>query len=356
MTDTQSKPQSIQEWLDSCTIKAGHSVIIANCAKHGISLDSPWPPVYPSEYGREPEPVPAKPAPAKILQFPLPFGEDTRAVSNALARCALFAPVRERQFFKDYMTVYDAGGLRIEIKGEQLNQDDADVFLQLMMMANHKPLGEDVCQRVNVILRNLNRSTQQSQRVQLFNDVDRLVSTTFEITQKGFPTLTGHLLDDATTPKKQTDVLPQYERHLAYRINPKIARFFGPDAYTLFNWQERVKLKGRGSELAKWLHLWIISHVEQYPHKVETIREKCGSKARDLKEFRRKLRQALDLLKEARIIAAWHIDAADLVHIERTPNPVQLGHLVRKAAKDGKRRKKMTAVSDLFPSQYKPKK
>jgi hypothetical protein len=284
------------------------------------------------ESGQLPAPTEPKPK-GKVVQFPLPFGEDTRAVSNPLARCALFAPVKERQHVKDYVTVGEWEGMKIETKGEQLNQDDNDVFLLLVKMASHKPLGEDVCQRVNAVLHELGRANHKSQRKQLFAEIDRLVTTPVRVTMKGYPSIIGNLLDDASTPQDQA-TLPEFRRHLAYRLNPKFARFFGGTLYSLFNQQDRLKLKGRGSELAKWLHLWIIGNAEQYPHRVETIREKCGSRIKDLKEFRRNLRQALDLLKEAGIIAAWRIDpATDLVYIERTPSPPQLGHLTKKARK-----------------------
>ena len=141
----------------------------------------------------------------------------------------------------------------------------------------------------------------------------------------------GHLLDDASTPQDQTE-LPQFRRHLEYRLNPKFARLYADSAYTLFDWQERLRLKGRGSELAKWLYLWIIGNAQQYAHKVETIQRLCGSQA-TLKEFRRILRQALDLLKGAGIITAWRIDEKDLVHIERTPSAAQLVHIAKKAKK-----------------------
>jgi hypothetical protein len=141
----------------------------------------------------------------------------------------------------------------------------------------------------------------------------------------------GHLLDDATTPEDQKTE-PRLRRHLSYRLNPKFAFFYNSAAYTLIDFSQRLKIKGRGSELAKWLQLWIESNAEQYPHKVETIRQLCGSRS-NLKEFRRKLRQALDLLKDAEIITAWGIDAADLVHIERTPSPAQLAHIAKKARK-----------------------
>ena len=284
-----------------------------------------------------PEPAEAPPAPqlpaaappAKILQFPLPFGEDTRAVSNPLARGALFAAVKKRQHFKDYVTVYEQHGMKVEFKGEQLNQDDHDTYLQLVKMALHKPIGADIEQAVNAVLRGLERTTNQEQRGQVFEEMSRLVCTSVRLTTPDFR-YEGHLLDDATTPHDQT-ALPQYRRHLAYRLNPKFALFYANAAYTLFDRQERLKLKGRGSELAKWLHLWIIGNAEQYQIKVETIREKCGSQTKNIRHFRAILRAALTLLKEAGIITAWSIDPkSDLVTIERPPSPAQIKRLASK--------------------------
>jgi len=48
-------------------------------------------------------PAPPKPTAGKALGFPLPFGDDTLAVSNPFARCALFAPVKQRRHFKEYV-------------------------------------------------------------------------------------------------------------------------------------------------------------------------------------------------------------------------------------------------------------
>ena len=272
------------------------------------------------------------PIAAKILQFPLPFDEDTRAVSNSLARGSLFAAVKERQFFKQYCLVGEVHGVRVEFKGEQLNQDDHDTLLQLVAMANHKAFGVDICQAVNAVLRGIGRTTHQEQRRQLFDQISRLVSGTIRLTTPS-TRYEGHLLDDASTPHDQAE-LPQYRRHIAYRLNPKFARLYAESSFTLFDIQERSKIKGRGSEIAKWLHLWIIGNAEQYKHKVETIRELCGSTIKDIHSFRQTLRRALDLLKEAGIITAWQIDPqSDLVTIERTPSESQQKHITQKASR-----------------------
>ena len=221
----------------------------------------------------------------------------------------------------------------IEWKGEQLNQDDHDTLLQLIKMALHKPFGVDVVQSVNAVLKGLGRQTRQTQRQQFFREVDRLMSGTIRVTPKGGASYGGHLINDIVTPQDQ-QTEPQFKRFFSYQLNPKLAKHYENSAYTLIDWQDRVKLKGRGGEFAKWLQLFIESHAQQYPHRVETIRQLCGSNDKTLKSFRQKLRQSVDLLKEAGIIAAWQIDPqSDFVTIERTPSESQQKYITKKASR-----------------------
>lgn len=235
-----ARPQSIREYLDSCPTKSGHGVILGDCAKHGISLDSPWPPRFPdSGPGREPERSLAQPPAARVLQFPLPFGDDTRAVSNAMARSALFAPVKERAFFKDYVVVGEIDGCLVEWKGEQLNQDDHDTLLQLVAMARCRPFGVDVVQAVNAILAGLGRHNHKEQRRQLFEQCDRLMAGTIRITPRGGPSYAGHLINDIVTPQDQKTE-PRHRRFLSYQLNPKLAPFYHSAAFTLVDTSEEL--------------------------------------------------------------------------------------------------------------------
>jgi hypothetical protein len=277
--------------------------------------------------GTKPEPATMENLPsAEIIKFPLSFGDDTRLVSNTFARCPVFAAVNERGFFKDWTVIYDDGKIKVEIKGDQLNQDDKDTFIHLLMKALEYPLGRDISFSVNEMLEGMRKHNHKDQRIKVFQEVDRLVTTSVRFTMAGKGSYVGHFLDDARTPLNQQD-LPQHQRNITYRVNPKLARFFSPDLYTLFNYEDRLKL-GRNC-LAKWLHLWVIGHADQYPHKVETIREKCGSKTKDLKKFRQMLRASLDVLEGAGIITAWQIND-DLVHMQRTPSAAQIEHLAKK--------------------------
>ena len=63
-------------------------------------------------------------------------------------------------------------------------------------------------------------------------------------------------------------------------------------SHTLIDWEQRMALKGK--DLARWLQLYIRSHAKPYPVKVATLRDLSGSRAKALKNFRAKLRVALD--------------------------------------------------------------
>ncbi|CAK0757266.1 TrfA protein [Gammaproteobacteria bacterium] len=312
---------SIQEHLDALSDKAGHQYVRKLCEKHKVTLDSPWPPRFPE--------VEEKRQKAVVIDFPLLFGEDTRAVSNAIARCPVFAAVRKRQKFDQYVTVGVVVGTKIEFMGEQLNQDDHDVLMQLVKMTEHRPVGTDVWLSVNSVLEGLGRHTRQEQRKQLFAEINRLLNGAFRVTPPHMPMVEFHLIDMAIIPTMQK-TKPQYARHLMLRINKDVAKFYQKDAFTLFDVKQRMRLEGRGSELAKALHLWVIGNIKQYPTKVETLQDRLGSRQKDLKEFRRNLRAALDLLKDVGIVTDWKIDEKDLVRVRRTPSKRQKKSLATK--------------------------
>jgi TrfA protein len=78
------------------------------------------------------------------------------------------------------------------------------------------------------------------------------------------------------------------------------------------------------------------THAKPLPVKVETLRNLSGSKTAALFKFRQQLRQALDELKAISAIAAWQIDDADLVTVDRgnAITASQRRHLTRRKRKD----------------------
>lgn len=264
---------------------------------------------------------------AKVIQFPLPFPAETRPASNDLIRSALFAAVRgkDRQNFPDYVRLAAFRDIEIWYKGDQLNQDDHDAFMQLVFMAQNKPLGEDVRVSFRSFIAGLGKGYGSSARSAAEKSVDRLISGTVKLTNKraGLHYI-GHLVHDGIVPSFQSH-LPRLERDLIYHVNPKLAPYFSGSSFTLIDWQQRLKMKQQ--DLARWLHLWIASNATYYPTKVETIREKSGSRTAELYKFRQMLRSALETLEKQAVIGDWDIEkGTDLLYIDTKPSPSQQKH------------------------------
>ena len=253
---------------------------------------------------------PSPPSSAKIIQFPL-FPEATRPVSNDMARSALFSCVqgKDRRFIKDVLLATGAGR-EIRFTGEQLNQDDHDLLMQMVFMAQHKPLGSWVMVPAYGILQALGRQIGGKQYRELRTDIARLAAAMVIIrnTETKREMFGHHLI-----AKAEQD---EMTRHWIYRLDPDLRALYGDITHTLIDWDQRLALKGK--DLARWLQLYIASHAKPYPVKVATLRDLSGSRAKALKHFRSKLRSALDDLVDNDDIERWEIEMPqDLLYVER---------------------------------------
>jgi hypothetical protein len=271
-----------------------------------------------------PAPALEQPSTAKILQFPL-FPDATRPVSNDMARSALFSCVqgKDRRFIKDTLlaTVADK---EIRFTGEQLNQDDHDLLMQMVFIAQHKPLGSWVMVPAYGMLQALGRQIGGKQYRELRADIARLTAAMVIIRNtEAKREVFGHHLIAKAEQDEQT-------RHWMYRLDPDLRALYGDMTHTLIDWDQRLALKGK--DLARWLQLYIASHAKPYPVKVATLRDLSGSRAKALKNFRGKLRLALDDLVKNDDIERWEIQMPqDLLFVDRgaTISASQRRHLGR---------------------------
>jgi TrfA protein/DnaA N-terminal domain len=278
------------------------------------------------------QPAPTPPQlPAKVMQLPL-FPADTRPTSNDLARSALFAAIKgkDRQRLHD-VEIATVDGIKILFDGEQLNQDDHDTLMQLVFMAQHTPLGEEVTVPAHTILKALGRGTAGKEHEQLKAEITRLVKGSLTLKAPRFEYI-GHLLDDAGQDK--------CSKYWVYRINPKLKDLFGLDQYTLIDWQQRKNLKRK--DLARWLQLYLATHAAPFPVSVEFLRTESGSRTAELWKFRQLLRAALEELEKNHDIQIWEIDANDLVYLDRG-KAISDSQRRSLANPKGKRRRKTSA-------------
>src|SRR6266567_8466472 len=137
---------------------------------------------------------------AKIIQFPL-FPEATRPVSNDMARSALFSCVqgKDRRYIEDALLA-SQDGIEVRFTGKQLNQDDHDLLMQLVCMAQGKPLGVWVTVPAYAILTALGRQTGGLQYRELRADILRLAAGMVSIrnAQNKIEFIGHHLLSKAT--------------------------------------------------------------------------------------------------------------------------------------------------------------
>lgn len=242
----------------------------------------------------------------KIIPFPA-FPTETRPVVNLLVRSALFAAIqgKDRRWLQREV-IFSSGNTVISFTGEQLNQDDHDVLMQLAAYAGGRPAGEYIPLPVHSLLKDLGRGTSGKEYKQADTEIRRLKEGTVEVKAGRF-TYYGSLIDDAIKDDKT--------RAWAYRLNENLRPLYEGYNYTLIGWESRKALKGK--ELARWLQLYLATHAEPFPVSVEFIRQSSGSKNTSLRGFRQRLRKALDDLKANGDLKDWRIDERDRVHVDR---------------------------------------
>ena len=249
----------------------------------------------------------------------LPFwSQDFRGLPNALARSALFGVAHlrkgERKDFKR-AELASTHGIRLVYTGEELRQDDEDVFLQVLHLAKEQQLGEDIKFTANSMIVALGWSRNSESYERLSICMNRMKATALVLTvdrpNGDRMSFTGSLLGEFSWREKGTsDPL----REWVVSLEKNIVKLFAPDAYSLLNWKTRMDLP----PLAKWLHSFYSTHKVPFPHKVETLHKLTASETKELRMFRSKLKTALALLVERGFFLTAHIDLkSDLVIVER---------------------------------------
>ena len=257
-----------------------------------------------------PAPEPAPTSGSKVIQFPL-FPESTRPVSNDMARSALFSCIqgKDRRFIKDALLA-TVDGVEIRFTGEQLNQDDHDLLMQLIFMARATALGKWVTVSAYAILKALGRKDSGKQYRELRTDISRLAAGMVSIrnAKVKIEYIGHHLIAKASQH--------EISRHWIHRLDPELKPLYGDITHTLIDWEKRLALKGK--DLARWVQLYMATHAKPYPVKVDTLRQLSGSRAKALRNFRAQLRLALDDLITNEDIVDWRIEMPDdLVFVDR---------------------------------------
>lgn len=206
--------------------------------------------------------------------------EEHRPIPNVLARSAIFGignPKKKRRRYSvdDPAIIGSTNNIVITYTGDELWQDDEDVFIQLAYLNRQKPIGQEVQFVARQVLLALGwePSANNYNRLQLC--IERLAgahivirSASGDYGKGGFRLISKFAWYD---PKQKKN-----ERVVSVTLDPESYELFGSQQYTLIDWQQRKRLS---SDLSKWLHSFYSTHARPLPYYVETLRKMCGSES-----------------------------------------------------------------------------
>jgi hypothetical protein len=255
------------------------------------------------------------------LQHQLPiWDEDLRSLPNGIARTSLFTAAKHdsgsqtREFYEKPKQLASLSNITIKYRGQELRQDDASVFMTLLHLARTTPLGEPVRFTAYSLLKELGWSVNSQEYRHLRECCERLQFTSLQIsTNDDTGGYSGSLIADFQWKDAAGEKLDQWFITLV----PTIAKLFAPDTYTLYDWEVRRRIGGR-SPLAQWLHYFIGTHSKPYPMSIPKYYALSGSRARDLADFRRRFKQALQKLVDVGFLSGYQV-VNDIVSVTREP-------------------------------------
>ena len=239
--------------------------------------------------------------------------EPIRGMSNAIARSALYrvGHPREPRLQLKRELITSLANYNITYTGEELRQDDHDVFLQIVHLARTQPLGTPVRFTAHSMLTELGWTINSESYERLRNSIDRHKASALTVAMNdGSQGYSGSLIrtfkwSEGGTPLQRWEIL----------LEPEILALYSATSWTRVEWKMRLGLP----PLAKWLHGFYSTHQMPFPYSVTKIHELCGTRTVQIRQFRYKLRQALELLVERGFFADAKIETrSDLVHVERS--------------------------------------
>jgi hypothetical protein len=274
------------------------------------------------------------------VQFPVCWGEEYRVAPNAFFRSALFPALssneKENRRFVKKEKVFSVAGLTVVFTGEQFDQSDLDVYLEILNIARHYPMGSVVKFSTYSLLKALGLPTGGSNQARLHSVIIRLRGGTLEIfdhKKRYF----GGLIEIGM----RDEITMEYE----VMINPRFAVLLGFDMFSKLDIEKRRAL-GRNNT-AKSMYGYYATHISPGAHKIETLCNIAGIKGKNRKSV---IIKAHEAMKDVGILKSYTVTPetikADLNHSESQERAITKAAAKKTA---GTRRRKLTRASDLLP-------
>ena len=234
--------------------------------------------------------------------------EVMRAMPNHIARSSLFAPVaRGRRKIHDGTILPSRDDAEIRFSGKQLDEAQADVWMQAMREAQRLPLGTPVTINRAKFLRDIGRTASGQNYAWLHQTMKDLAFAMLVIEVRkadGKPKLSigktrmlhlisGFDYDDDSETYKLT-------------IDPRWRVMYGNQEYSLIDWGKRLQI-GRGQDMAKTLQRLVATSsdpVQRYA--LDWLKDKMEYSS-PLRKFREALQAAVSELQRLEIVSKGQI-------------------------------------------------
>lgn len=243
-------------------------------------------------------------------QMFLPGLEDwLRAMPNAVARSSLFAPVaRGRKKYHDQTVLVSRSDATITYTGQQLDEAQADAWMQLMYEAKDAPLGEAVTINRAAFLRSIGHGTSGRDYEWLHRAMFAFTAVTIVIEARkpdGVPkyrighTKAFHMLADF-------DYDANAETY-TFTVDPRWKTLFGGREYALIDWEKRLQIE-QGQDMAKALQRLVATSADRIQrYALDWLKDKLQY-ASPMRKFRKSLTAAMNELERVGVIAGGRIE------------------------------------------------
>ena len=281
---------------------------------------------------RQPEPLKGQskkePAPAQGQLILFPEWVDTRRASaSAVFRSALFPALArgQRQHFKNQQ-IFSTRGVKIFFTGEQFDQSDLDVYLEIIHILRDQPIGTNCAFTAYGLLKAIGRPTGNSQHKWLHSVLIRLTACAVDMTD-GTKRYFGSLLEGG--------IKDEITKHYTIRVNSEFAALF-KRSWSSLDHQQRKLL--RGSPTAQALYAYYSSHAAAGAHEFKTLAGIAGVNNRNNKRVEKaRLIKAHELMKETGFLKGYE-NTGDTIRAQVNHTPSQNRHIAGKIIKERKKR------------------
>jgi hypothetical protein len=235
--------------------------------------------------------------------------EFMRAMPNHIARSSLFAPVaRGRRKMHDGTLLVSRGDAEIRYSGKQLDEAQADVWMQCMKEAQRQPLGKPVVVNRAMFLREIGRAPSGQNYQWLHRTMQDLTFAMLVIEVKGKDGKTK--LSIGKTRALHLIAGFDYDEaseEYTLTIDPRWHAMYANREFALIDWDKRLQI-GRNQDMAKALQrLFATSRDPIQRYALDWLKDKLEYSS-PMRKFRESLIAACAELERLDIIVAYKIE------------------------------------------------